>query len=591
MKPDSREAADLESALRAHGYLESGVQRFLGRPGRTGSRTLFRTAVRAGLLGGPALALGLFALHASGDAHLLEEPARSVRLGLFLLVGATALVGAAAFAASVAARGLAPRGRAFVALGGGAVFAALLGAAWLALREVRPEGRERWGPDLVALLVVLGVAATLALVLALAAQVAAGARGRVGPRRGGVLALVVLGLGAALAVAQGLAPARLEARPSTPFDVVQTGRRVAWIAVDGLDLRAFDEARARGELRGLRAAAERGIVLPLEGAGAGPPPAIWTTAATGCLPARHGIRDTETRRARWGGRGPILDLRDALWPLALEARTEPISAGSRRLPTLAEIVAAKRYRVLSVNAWSSGPSDPDDGIALVSDRATRDLVVSARATPPLDDLRPEDLRRAWVGVAADFDRMERGARKVAVDEALVRLVSDRLDGEGGAPPDLVVLGLTGLDLVALDGDEAARRAQLGHFDATLARLLDRLVVDHAVVLTFGPGFGGRGEDGDGVAILLGEPFAAAPGARLATADLGPLVLRVLGFPTAEDQDGRPPERLLSADFRERVPPRRIATFGDRTRRGPDAEALAREQLDALRTLGYGGGGR
>ncbi len=73
-------------------------------------------------------------------------------------------------------------------------------------------------------------------------------------------------------------------------------------------------------------------------------------------------------------------------------------------------------------------------------------------------------------------------------------------------------------------------------------------------------------------------------------DVAPTVLRVSGFPTALDMEGRCLEELLTDEFRaEYPPPDPVATYGPRLRRSDTATMsaeLEKELTDHLRHLGY-----
>lgn len=583
-----RKSEDLEGVLREHGYLDTGVEKFLGFSGagrRAFRSTLWRTALLATILLLPA---GLL-LHLVVDPDLVREPARALRLVAFLAAGLFVIGGGLGCSLLLLTRDASRRGRRRGALALGILTTA--GLVW-AFLTARSAGSLRLS-DLAVGVVLLGTAVALLWLLRLVAERSAGAQGGAG--RGPVWALIVVLVALGLGIAMAFAPSRIEPRSSSAFSVVQTGQRIAWIQIDGLSPRRLDALLARGagplatwrdEGSGAETPAE---IAALDIPSALDPPTAWTTAATGRGPAAHGIGAVSDARRRWGGRGLGRDLLHALWPPALPREEIPASSLLRRLPSVAEIVAAKDYRVLSLNAWCSGPSEADDGIDLVSDHALRRFVAEGVGVFEEEDVHPEALRRDMAALVAELGPKPLAERKAGLDAALVGVLERALSRSGDRTPDLVVLGLTSLDLVALDGDAEADARQEVALGASLARALAALAPTHAVVISSGPGY--AEPSSAGAVFLRGGPFRSAPGVRLALVDLAPTILRVLGFPRADDAEGRVVERLLRADFLKRFAPRDIATHGDRCGGVMGDARLEAQHLDALRTLGYGGGRR
>jgi hypothetical protein len=598
----SKRGDAIEDALREHGYLDAGVERFLGRPGATRGRTLLGTVARAALIGGPALALAWTLIHLSVDTGLLREPARALRLGLVLGLLGTTFALAMGGLVSLLGRRAARTGRARAATCAAAIPVLVLVANHLTLRASGPPGID----DLVAGLVAVGLFGGLAWLFRLVAEIAAGAVGRIGPGRGLGMVAFFLALALALGLGAALAPTKFEAQGASSYSVVQTGHRVAWIQIDGLSPDLLDrllEIETPGaDAEAVFGQAEEGrdrAVAALAMPGAPVPPTAWTNAATGRGAAAHGVADVEGRRRRWGGRGWRADLWQALWPAALEVETLATSALLRRLPSMTEIAASKDYRVLSINAWCSGPGEVADGVSLISDRSLRGLLAGTQAPLSPEDVHPEPLRQALETRRAGLEAMPLERRKEELDGLVVALLDAALaEAEEAGQPDLIVVGLSSLDLLALGRDalrpedevEAGRRRdQLKTFAVRLARLVARLRDSHAVVISTGPGYANPSEDG--VVVFEGGPFRAAPGLKIDLVDLAPTLLRVLGFPRARDFDGRVVERLFDPAFLRKFSPREIETYGDRRGAADGDDQLAAEQLDALRTLGYGGGPR
>jgi hypothetical protein len=93
---------------------------------------------------------------------------------------------------------------------------------------------------------------------------------------------------------------------------------------------------------------------------------------------------------------------------------------------------------------------------------------------------------------------------------------------------------------------------------------------------------------DGVFIGAGPAFRAGPVEGLTVFDVLPLLLHLRGLPTAEDQRGHLPRRVLDPAFLGQRPETRIASYG-RLRAAPLARGEAAtdaEVLEDLRALGY-----
>jgi len=100
----------------------------------------------------------------------------------------------------------------------------------------------------------------------------------------------------------------------------------------------------------------------------------------------------------------------------------------------------------------------------------------------------------------------------------------------------------------------------------------------------------RGEP-PGVFYALGPEFrSGVPVEGASIYDLAPTVLRICGFPVAEQMPGRPLEELLTHEFRAAHPrPDNIASYGPRRRRHDvpkESARVSKEVEEHLRALGY-----
>ncbi|HEY0140358.1 MAG TPA: alkaline phosphatase family protein [Thermoanaerobaculia bacterium] len=109
--------------------------------------------------------------------------------------------------------------------------------------------------------------------------------------------------------------------------------RVAIFAIDGADWELISELADDGRVPNLRALAQGGATATLQGIQPTVSPLLWTTAATGVTPDRHGIIDFFE-----GG-----------------AARRPVQGSSRRAPAIWEISEAFGRKAMVVNWWGAWP--------------------------------------------------------------------------------------------------------------------------------------------------------------------------------------------------------------------------------------------
>ena len=113
-----------------------------------------------------------------------------------------------------------------------------------------------------------------------------------------------------------------------------TAGRVAIFAIDGADWELISELSADGRIPNIRALAQGGTTASLQTIQPTVSPLVWTTAATGLPPDRHGVLDfTEQKR--------------------------PPDAATRRAPALWDIAEAFGRPTVVVNWWTSWPPRMD----------------------------------------------------------------------------------------------------------------------------------------------------------------------------------------------------------------------------------------
>jgi hypothetical protein len=501
---------DLRQRLRALGYLDAGVDRFVLGSARATQRPMtiawlasLRIGALAAVLLGPAAALGLSARLPT----LVTGPRDAFLIAIYLGVFFGVAVALSAFVVSLfvsilspparaAAPALAVRARLLSRTAGAVVTLACL--VYLTLWWQTVIAGVGWSAPIwtasalavaVAISLLLGHSVSVgasAVVLAGAATNAAVStppavsshRSLLARWRTPVLAGVVAFAGAALLLTlSGRPSAAADAKPPA-LTVVSNGLRVRAIAIDGFDPRVFEELSSAGRVPTL-AAIFHGPVVRLDSGRNEPadPARIWTTVATGQPPDVHGVRSLETRRVT-GVQGSVpaeegsTVLRAVRGATDLVRLTRPsIASGSeRRAKTFWEVAADAGLRTAVVNWWATWPATGDTGIVL-SDRATLRLEHGG----PLDaEIAPpslyESLRQQWpsvkgraVTLAGDAlgssvepnarDLLQRSAELDAIQLALLSEVAS-------TDTDLSVVYLPGLDIAqhtllrGLRGDDA-----------------------------------------------------------------------------------------------------------------------------------------
>jgi hypothetical protein len=643
-----RRVDELRQQLRALGYLDAGVNRFvLGpatdtrRPAGIAILASLRVGALAAVLLGPAAAVGL-----NGRLPgLVTGPRDAIVIAMYLGALFGAGVSLVAFVTSLAVASLggermARRARPLSRAAGAIVAIACL--AYLTLWWRSANAGFGWtAPVWTAFALAVAVAISLLLghVTASAAFAVIIARHGHGGTQGDSISLprtsrppawrmtlsaAVVAFAGAAALLVVTAPGAPAERARIPLTVVSSGLRVRLIAIDGIDPGVLDELAASGRLSALA----RGVTgtrarLSLEDGDITRDPARgWTTIATARTPDAHGVRGLETRRVAGlqgtvaaGERSPLGGAIRAATDLVRLTRPAIASGNERRVKTMWEVASEAGLRTAVVNWWATWPasSDTNSGIVL-SDRA----VLRLERGGTLDaEIAPasvyERLRPRWPAIRADAaERAHAASASLAWGQAETRAVLDRsaeLDAiqlallrEVSTPvPDLSAVYLPGLDI--------AQNTLLGRRDAALApsvvaeRLqalrdyyvfLDRLLAEgltpgdaDLVVVVTEPGRVTAAADG-----LLGVRGSAAATAkddlRGRATDVAPTILHALGVPVSRELAGAPLPALFSEAFVRRYPVRLVDTYGRPSTRTPEraGQPLDQEMIDRLRSLGY-----
>ncbi|MEO7272049.1 MAG: hypothetical protein ABIX28_08025, partial [Vicinamibacterales bacterium] len=439
----------LRQRLRALGYLDAGVDRFVLAPAHSarGSAAIavlasLRIGVLGGLLLGPTAAIGV-ALQLPALVTSVRD-AGVIAIYLAVLFGsgmALAALTAGSIVTLIARRAgasLARRGRVLSTVAGAAV--ALAALVYLTLLWTAVRGASGGSHPLLWVSTGLAVAVVISLLLghavtltALALIVSATGTPLRTPGVPGASWRALLGVGAvafAAAVvlfnAGGVGARGAREDPPPPLTVVSSGATVRLIAIDGFDPAVFEPLSAAGTVPALTSALSGAVArleLTEDGSQGGPPdPArLWTTIAT-AQPARaHGVQSLETRRV--AGLGGILHAGDdstagRLLGLSTDllrlTRPALASGTERREKTFWEVAADAGLRTVVVNWWATWPAVSTNGVVL-SDRATLrlerggplDAEIAPATLYPTLQARWSELRvRATAQAAAALGRVD-----------------------------------------------------------------------------------------------------------------------------------------------------------------------------------------
>jgi len=600
---------EVRRQLRARGYLEGRLERFVLQD----PRRPLRSSAKAALLGAPVLGALLAVAAVAANRPLL-----GMRDALVLWLYFSVLAGAGLFVLDLAAatavgalarrRGAKPSDALRAALLVGLPTLLYLVALWTTQR-----GGAGLGADLAflsAAALATFFAAWLAGLVSLAGIV--GRTGEVPDRRRRPIALGALLLGAAalamLAARAGVSDPSA-GRPASPLHPGPAGRLVV-LGIDGLDGDLARALAARGALPALSAALDRGARWPLRRSGGAEPPEAWTTLLTGTAASVHGVRTAGAERLP----GIATPLRPEAGPVPLTAalrfllpaRTVPTTGAVRGVRTVWEVVALARPAA-SVGFWSTWPaqSGPAGGY-VVSDRALPALLGQAgeeRAVDPealLPRLRarfPAQREALAAQAEARFGSLAPRSRALAAESLLIDgwsldvlgwlLEDDRLAVGCVYLPGLDILrhrlleGGAGVDAAHVLDAQAALEGYARWLDGRLAPFLAPEAGAHTLVVADA----GRQQRSatQGVVLALGPGLPpGCTGEALDARAVAPLALALAGFPGSAELPPAPTTCLPPGD---RMDP--VATYGRRPLTpGAERSASDPQVLERLKSLGY-----
>jgi len=621
MEPPSRLSIDeIREILRQRGYLDRGLNRLL--LGRAGSRFAWlASALKAGLLSGAFLTLCLIGLiFAPSDRPVFRGALETLLFAFYLLLMCVLLttlveliaVGTARIAASVL-----PALHASSRLVPWAV-----GAAWAVATGIylsfwwhqRGIGGWNLGVRLVMAAIILimsfGFGRVTSLVT-LGSLVRAGSiPARRIPRRSigvGLALLLILG-SAGVAVSWGFR----RAAPTggrADFPVQSRRGRLLWIGIDGLGEELYQAMRRQGRLEALDRLRAQGCGWtfrrpPIE------PPGVWVTSATGVPISRHGVTGVES--ASWPGVRSTLSDSALADPLIRAARLlnpwipgvaeTPVSGLHRKSKMVWEILGERGVPSYIVNWWTTWPADRGPGVR-ISERTFFRL--AAGGEPDREVFPPEEFERLRLDFSRSRERAEPSPDGLSGQEPLrfgVALdafhLQSILEGwETGHWP-LVAGYLNGTDVLAApESRERGRAAEvvraraleehLETLDRTLRRLMEEMGAKDRILVQGDPGRD-AGSIGDrGFAVMNGAGIVPNRSLSGNLLDIAPTVLRILGFPVAQDMPGRARTECFEpgGELGETAPPN-VPTFGERQLPDLRPSDFDPKVLENLRSLGY-----
>lgn len=636
---DDQRVDELRQRLRALGYLDAGVDRFvLGatrstrRPSAIALFASLRVGALAAVLLGPAAAIGLSArvpglVTGPGDAAVI-----AIYLGAFFgMVIALSTLVASLLVASLSRRAtVLTRQRLAVAAGAVVTLGCLLYLTlwWQTVISGVGWSSPIWTASALALAVAMSLLLGHAVSVTSSAVALAGSETSATDEARAMktslswpvtLAAGAVAFGAAALLFTWSAGAtRAATAPLEPLTIVPSGVRVRVVAIDGFDMKTLDELSKAGRVPALTTAfADGAVTIDSPDGDAGADPArVWTTVATGQPPAVHGVEGLETRRVA-GMQGSVAVAGPSPMARAIRGATDLVrltrpaiaSGTERRVKTFWEVAAGAGLRTAVVNWWATWPAAPGAGIVL-SDRATLRL---ERGGPLDAELAPaplyDTLRGQWAEIRSraesratasiDFGGDESARAILRRSAELDALQLELLSRVSTSTTDLAVVYLPGLDIAqhALLGDEpsrftpsdlASRLEALKTYYVALDRLVGSLMVpahDELVVIITEPGRVGGNR---GAQVIVRGDIGRSHAATAVSTAVAPTVLYALGVPVSRELPSGPLLDVFDPRFTARYPARYVASYGP-----PSTSAAARtgqpldqEMIDRLRSLGY-----
>ncbi len=402
--------------------------------------------------------------------------------------------------------------------------------------------------------------------------------------------------------------------------------RVIMIGLDGATWNLLDPLMEAGRLPNLSALCQDGARGDLGTMLPSLSPALWTTMATGKMPAQHGI--------------------EGFFRVAEDGTRIPIDQTMRRARTFWEILGDRDLRSCIVYWWNTWPAEPISG-ALVSDylfysrnalqnaaEVDRTKLLARAAHPPelgprlvqrlaeASELSP-DLVRSIVPfddarMEGFLERVESRLGEERSENSLAVLKNKLIESEfhreigleltASSPFDFWVYYSKGIDAMGhvfwrffepeapVYAEQPATPEEIALYgnaipnfyayeDRNVGRVLERAGRDSWVLVVSDHGHHAGGhEDGPAGVILLAGPGARrgerVQGPRIQ--DVAPLVLYLFGVPVGEDMTGRVPTVLFTEEWIAAHPVETVPSHESERKADPAIRDDAVSDLETLR---------
>lgn len=358
------------------------------------------------------------------------------------------------------------------------------------------------------------------------------------------------------------------------------------VGLDGLDGRALDRLAGLGKLPNLKRLMDEGFQGELEPERDSPAPQLWTTIATGVRAEYHGIDSYImpvlrglSREPRLGVGRPGLQLvLEQFFPFFQLSRQVPVSGGARLTRTIWEVVELFGVPAGVVNWWASWPAGPALGFTvsersypklalLQEDRTVKPSVYfENEVSPPaeFDSLAAlcQALTEPFDHLLLDFPVLGELLRRESLPleaRQLVRSVlfadffyaSAALELARRREPGLLALYLQGADILGRleERSDLVRPRELDgvlpeyyrFLDYLLGQLLESYQPNGLTVVVCDPGHRGRLQGLTGAALFAGLDVnpRSRASVRLLPEDIAPTMLYLMGLPVARNMTGHP----------------------------------------------------
>jgi len=652
-KPQEQTFLDIEeirTRLRALGYLQSPVERYLSRTAGGPFTTVLAVSLKLSVLTGMLLAGLALSATLMLDPGFIENPA-----DVLLFAGYLGLVYASAcflvlllpawfwMRSGTLTAGRKTGGRIRSMLLGGAVSAVLctyLLGWWhiigIGSQVVRPLGLLSLTVLAAILLLCMMAGRLIGFLYFLLGGVPTSSSGRRGPitRSYIVSALIVLAIESAWVLgvvryhtSDSSIEFALAQRPSQIIPILLVG-------LDGMDSKTLLRMAAGDSLPSLAALIDNGFTAELSTKEGYLAPQVWNTIATGMAPDRHGINAFTIRTLRGLTRQPYLGparpglkmVIDYVFPFLKLVRASPLAASARRSRTLWEILELFDVPAGVLNWWASWPARATGGFT-VSERTFAKLSLVQRD----GQLSPSVYYEHEVEPAAEFDSLVvlnagldkkfglmlnflpriKALLNKAIPAGTVELLRSiyladmfytlaAVELVERYPVGMLAIYLQGADVLSRI-DERTETVQpetvqglipeyYYYLDRLLGEVIQGFQPGGLVVVVSDPGKNGRQQGRRGLVIFHGIDVKKGRRAEHSykLEDIAPTILYLAGLPVARSLQGRPQTEAGESGPGGAPALRYVASYGPPPLDQASTPAYRhdREVIERLRSLGY-----